>query len=188
MLRMEGDALRIDYAQSAEERAANKARLERVAAQILADVPGATLARDSAGRMTDIAVDHAEFARLDAAQIAHVVAVMESAGMSATVSSIHVNGWFGAYDKLGMARRFAAEHLGRDLDRDEARFAFCGDSPNDAPMFDFFTHACGVANVGDFAGRPFARPAYVTRGRGGEGFVELADVILAARAATPDKV
>ena len=32
------------------------------------EVPGATLARDSAGRVTDIAIDHAEFAHLDAAR------------------------------------------------------------------------------------------------------------------------
>ncbi len=67
---------------------------------MLREVPGATLARDSAGRVTDIAIDHGEFAHLDAGRSARVVAVMQREGMHATVSSIHVNGWFGEHTKL----------------------------------------------------------------------------------------
>lgn len=172
-----------------ETRATNRARLTALGEAILAAVPGCAVASDQLYRDADLAIDFREdVAPLPDRDVDRIVALFEAAGATAKVSSIHVNGWFGAYDKLGMARVFAAEHLGRDLDRDEGRFAFCGDSPNDAPLFAFFTHACGVANVEDFATRPFARPAYVTRGRGGEGFVELADAILAARGATPDKV
>jgi hypothetical protein len=39
--------------------------LREVAARVLREVPGATLARDGAGRVTDIAIDHAESVRLD---------------------------------------------------------------------------------------------------------------------------
>lgn len=177
------------FVADAGTRAANRARLTALGETILAAVPGCAIASDQLYREADLAIDFREdVAPLPDRDVDRIVALFEAAGATAKVSSIHVNGWFGAYDKLGMARLFATEHLGRDLDREEASFAFCGDSPNDAPMFEAFSHSCGVANIRDFAGRPFARPAYVTRARGGEGFVELADVILAARPAAPNKV
>jgi len=98
--------------------------------------------------------------------------------MTAKVSSIHVNGWFGAYDKLSMTRTLLAEAFGLDLDRERERFVFAGDSPNDAPMFAFFPHAVGVANVREFADRIATLPAYVTRGEAGAGFAELAAFLL----------
>jgi hydroxymethylpyrimidine pyrophosphatase-like HAD family hydrolase len=108
---------------------------------------------------------------------------MEAAGMRAKVSSIHVNGWFGDYDKLSTARRMLAEEFGVSLELQEAkeRWVFVGDSPNDAPMFGFFPNAVGVANVLDFADRMEAQPAYVTRARAGAGFVELCEALLMAR-------
>ena len=105
-------------------------------------------------READLAIDFCEdVAPLPPAAVDRIVAVFEAEGATAKVSSIHVNGWFGAYDKLSMTRRFVAEALGLDLDAERERFVFCGDSPNDAPMFGFFPNACGVANVRDFAGR-----------------------------------
>ena len=99
------------------------------------------------------------------------------------MSSIHVNGWFGEHDKLSMTRRFGAEVLALDIDAEQEQIMFCGDSPNDAPMFRHFPNACGVANVRDFAGRMEAEPAFVAPSRGGAGFVEIAAAILRARAA-----
>ena len=97
------------------------------------------------------------------------------------MSSIHVNGWFGSYDKLATSQRFATDILGIDLGRERDRVVFVGDSPNDAPMFGFFPHACGVANVLDFQGRMDAEPTYRTIARGGYGFLEVAERILSAR-------
>ena len=45
-----------------------------------------------------------------------VVALMRSEGMHATVSSIHVNGWFGEHNKLEGARWIVRELWGRELD------------------------------------------------------------------------
>ena len=172
------------FAASADERAANRHRIAAIGESILRAVPGAALASDQHYRETDLAIDFCEdVAPLPRAAVDRIVALMEAEGMTAKVSSIHVNGWFGAYDKLAMTRRFCAEVLGRDLDALQHRFVFCGDSPNDAPMFGFFANACGVANVHDFAGRLEASPAYVTAARGAAGFAELAAQILAARAA-----
>jgi HAD superfamily hydrolase (TIGR01484 family) len=176
------DEVVVEYAQDEAVRRANAERLHAVAARILAEVPGATLARDSAGRVTDIAIDHAEFAHLDDAAIARVVAIMESAGMHATVSSIHVNGWFGEHSKRTGARWIVQRLLGRDLDAERDDWLYVGDSTNDEPMFAAFALSVGVANIVDFAARLQRWPAYVTRLDRGRGFVEIAEALLAARA------
>ena len=112
---------------------------------------------------------------------AQILAVFARHGATAKVSSIHVNGWYGAYDKLSMARRLLSEAFGIDADADRAAIVFAGDSPNDGPMFGHFPHGVGVANVLDFADRLAHKPRWVTRGRGSQGFVELAEALLAAR-------
>ena len=98
------------------------------------------------------------------------------------VSSIHVNAWFGDYDKLSTSQRLLAEAF--DLDVGEsaarARCVYVGDAPNDAAAFAFFPHAVGVANVADFGSRLPVQPRWVTRGAGGAGFAELAAALLAA--------
>lgn len=165
------------------ERAANRKRLEAVRDAILAAVPGAALASDQLYREADLAIDFCEdVAPLPRGEIERIVALFEQAGATAKVSSIHVNGWFGDYDKLGMTRILMRECFGIELDAARDRFVFVGDSPNDAPMFGFFPHAVGVANVRAFESMLTAKPAYVTPSRGGEGFVELADALIAARA------
>jgi HAD superfamily hydrolase (TIGR01484 family) len=177
----EGDALVTEYAQDADTRAANARRLRAVAARVLAEVPGATVARDSDGRVTDIAIDHAEFAHLDAKAIAQVVALMQAEGMQATVSSIHVNGWYGEHDKWSGARWIVQRRLGRDLTAEADRWVYVGDSTNDQAMFARFALSVGVANLMDFADRLHTWPAYLAQGARGEGFAELTRMLLEAR-------
>lgn len=170
------------FAASAAERAANRERLTALGVRILAEVPGAAISADQGYREADLAVDFCEdVPRLSQASVARIVELFEAEGAVAKVSSIHVNGWFGAYDKLSMTRVFTRDVLGLDLDASRDRFLFCGDSPNDAPMFGFFPLACGVANVSDFSGRMPAEPAFVAQARGGEGFVEIVEHLLATR-------
>lgn len=165
-------------------RQANRARLEAVRDRILAEVPGTALASDQPYREADLAIDYCEdVPPLDAAAVRRIVTLFEAAGAVAKVSSIHVNGWFGEYDKLTMARLFAREALGFDLDVGLHRCAFLGDSPNDAPMFGVFPNAIGVANVAAFLGQIATPPRYVTRAAGGHGFAEAAALILDAREA-----
>jgi HAD superfamily hydrolase (TIGR01484 family) len=163
-------------------RAANRARLAAVRDRVLADVPGAVLASDQLYREADLAIDYCEdVPRLDDAAVDRIVAIMRGAGMTAKVSSIHVNGWFGDYDKLGMTRTLMRERFGVDLDADRDRYVFVGDSPNDTPMFGYFPLSIGVANVRRFAARLEHAPAYVTAADAGAGFAELAARLLAAR-------
>ena len=173
--------LRTEYAQDAATRERNARRLREVATRVLTEVPGATLARDSAGRVTDIAIDHSEFVHLDEATIERVADLMRSEGMNATVSSIHINGWFGEHDKLSGARWMLRRLYGRELDAELGRWVYVGDSTNDQTMFGHFPLSVGVANLRDFAERLHTWPAYLTEGERGAGFAEVAARLLSQR-------
>ncbi len=165
-----------------EERAANRTRLAAIGADILRAIPGAALASDQHYREGDLAIDFREdVSPLPRADVDRIVALMEAHGLTAKVSSIHVNGWFGRYDKLSMTRLLLAEAFAIDLDLDleRDRFVFAGDSPNDSAMFAFFPNSVGVANVRAFLDRIAIKPAYVTSAEAGAGFSELADLLLA---------
>jgi HAD superfamily hydrolase (TIGR01484 family) len=162
-----------------DARAEQRRRLRVVAEKILAAVPGAALASDQHYRESDLAIDFCEdVAPLPRTAVDRIVLLMQEEGMTAKVSSIHVNGWFGSYDKLTMTRTLFAEAFGDDLDSERGHYVFAGDSPNDGPMFAYFPNAVGVANIVPFLDRIETKPAYVTTGEAGEGFVELADYIL----------
>jgi HAD superfamily hydrolase (TIGR01484 family) len=170
------------YADDPEQRQADKVRLTLLGQEILDQVPGAAISVDQPYRETDLAVDFCEdVPPLSIAEVERIKRCFEQAGAHAKISSIHVNGWFGAYDKLSMSRRFFREGLDIDLDSVRDRVVFAGDSPNDAPMFAYFPNAVGVANVLDFADRLEAAPSWVCSNRGGQGFAELAEALLEAR-------
>jgi hypothetical protein len=163
------------------ERTKNRRRLEALKREILAAVPGTGVASDQLYREADLAIDYREDVEpLPAEAVARIVEMFEAAGATAKVSSIHVNGWFGDYDKLTTTRVMLAECFGVDLDADKEIYVFVGDSPNDAPMFAVFPNAVGVANLHDFEDRLTAKPAFITRARAGAGFAELAAALLDA--------
>ncbi|HWI81717.1 HAD-IIB family hydrolase [Ramlibacter sp.] len=166
----------------AATRAANTERLAEVRETILREVPGCALASDQFCRLYDLAIDFCEdVPPLPASAVQRIVALMERAGMTAKVSSIHINGWFGQYDKLSMAHLFLRERHGLALDAERERCVFAGDSPNDAPMFAYLPNAVGVANVARFALPAGQAPAYVTPSEAGAGFSELARFLIQAR-------
>ncbi len=177
----QGEEVLTEFAQDAATRAVNATRLRATETRVLREVPGATLARDSAGRVTDIAIDHSEFAQLDDAAIARVVAVMQAEGMVATVSSIHVNGWYGHHSKLTAAQWMLQRLFGRRLQDELPHWVYVGDSTNDQPMFQAFPLSVGVANLWCFAARLQHWPVYITEGERGAGFAEVAAALLAAR-------
>ncbi len=173
-----GGKLAKRFVEDAATRARHRRALRRIAKSILEQVPGAGLASDQPYRETDLAIDYCEdVAPLPLATAERIAGLMREAGLSAKVSSIHVNGWFGRYDKLAAARLLFAERFGLDLEGVKREVVYAGDSPNDAPMFDFFQNSVGMANVRRFPG---LRPKYVADGESGSGFAELAAHLLRA--------
>jgi HAD superfamily hydrolase (TIGR01484 family) len=162
-----------------EEREAVGRRLARLGDEIVAAVPGARIAADQPYRSADLAIDFAEdTGPLPPQEVDRIVGMMQAAGASAKISSIHVNGWFGEWDKLAMSRRLFREIYGIELDLEREIITFIGDSPNDEPMFAFFPHSVAVANIRPVLPRLKALPAYVTDAAAGDGFVEFAAVLL----------
>jgi HAD superfamily hydrolase (TIGR01484 family) len=170
------------YQLDASALADNTARMAQVAAQVLAEVPGVELTRDGGGRETDLAFDYAEHAQLTPAKVQQVLDVLHRAGMHTTVSSIHIHGCFGDFNKWMGACWITQALLGRDLPAELDRWVFVGDSGNDQAMFQHFTHCVGVANIARFADRLTHLPTYVTEGARGAGFAEVARAILDAQA------
>lgn len=169
------------FLQSAEQRATNRTRLVALGEHILRAVPGTALASDQPYRELDLAIDFCEdVAALDDAAIDRIVEEFERAGAVCKVSSIHVNGWYGAFDKLTGCRRIVRELWGEDLDEERDRYAFFGDSANDEPMFGYFPLGIGVANVARFLPRMKDHPAWITEGEGGHGFAEGVRLLLGA--------
>ena len=115
---------------------------------------------------------------LDRAQVDRIVAIFEKHGAVAKISSIHVNGWFGDYDKLTMTRLFFEEILEKDLDQVKDQAVFSGDSPNDEPMFRYFPNSVGVANIRAFEQILTHRPRWITDREGGYGFAEMVSCLV----------
>jgi len=108
---------------------------------------------------------------------------MHEQGMHATVSSIHINGWYGEHTKLTGARWIMQRLLSRDIESERERWAYVGDSTNDQLMFGHFPLSVGVANLLQFAEQLSVWPAYVTQEARGAGFAEVAQRLVAARRA-----
>ncbi len=171
------------YFASDAERAANARKLDAIRDEALVKVPGCAVSADQAYRVADLAIDFREdVAPLPDEAIKKIVAVFTAHGAEAKISSIHVNGWFGKYDKLTTTLKLLQEEFGMSADDARAGVVFSGDSPNDEPMFKYFPLSVGVANVNDIAHLIATKPSFITAKRSGEGFVELSERLLALRA------
>jgi len=163
-------------------RPGKRERLISIRDEILTSIPGTAIASDQLYREADLAIDYCEdVPALGQREIDQICEIFKKYGATCKVSSIHVNGWFGDYDKLKMTKIFVQEQWGMDLDINKERFLFCGDSPNDEPMFQYFPHSAGVKNILRFSDHMRHLPAFITNNEGGEGFAEIVDVILQRR-------
>ena len=161
-------------------RATNQARMQQIGTRVMFQVPGVLTTRDSEGRETDLAFDYNEYARLPPAMVQRVVDLLQAYGMHTTVSSIHIHGCFGNFNKWQGANWIVRELLQRDLALELDRWAFVGDSGNDQAMFEHFTHSVGVANIRRFEAQLTHLPRYITDCERGAGFAEVATAIVSA--------
>jgi HAD superfamily hydrolase (TIGR01484 family) len=170
------------YAQDEVTRKDNLAALHKIAADVLKTFPGTAIASDQAYREIDVAVDFAEDVKPLSLETAQNIALhFHAAGAEAKVSSIHVNAWFGIHNKLTMSLRMLCELFDIKAEKELHKIVYLGDSPNDAPMFSHFQNSTGVANLSPFAHLISTLPRYVTRGEGGIGFAEFANILLATK-------
>lgn len=166
------------YFKTDKERKEDVKKLLKIKQQILRKIPGCRVSADQSYREADLAIDFCEdVPPLSIKDIDRIVNCFNEAGAQAKISSIHVNGWFGNYDKLTMTRLFFEEVFSLSLDQIKKRIIFSGDSPNDSPMFSYFPHSVGVANVLNFKERMECDPTWITKKEGGSGFAEMVDIL-----------
>ena len=167
------------YYKTEKQRSNDQKKLERIKQEILQKVPGCRVSADQAYREADLAIDFCEdVPSIPMEDVEKIVRCFKRAGAQAKISSIHVNGWFGDYDKLTMTHLFFKEVFRSDLDKIKEHVVFTGDSPNDVPMFDYFPHSVGVANIVRFKNTIDHKPAWITENEGGYGFAEMVDRLL----------
>jgi len=178
----EDHKLKKRFLDSYDVRAEKRLRLSRIRDEILIKVPGTAIASDQLYRETDVAIDYCEDVKpLNQDAIKQICEIFSKYEATCKVSSIHVNGWFGDYNKLGMTKTFVQERWGLNLDTEKGRFLFCGDSPNDEPMFHYFHYTAGVKNILHFADQIKHMPTFIASKDGGEGFAEIVETILKGR-------
>ena len=167
------------YFKTDQQRLQDKKKLAIIEKNILRQVPGCKVSADQPYREADLAIDFSEDVQaLSQMDIDKIVDMFEQEGATAKISSIHVNGWFGNYDKLSMTKIMFKEVFKKDIDKIKENIIFSGDSPNDEPMFEYFSNSVGVANVLAFKDTLKSKPAWITKKNGGFGFSQLAEVLL----------
>ena len=111
-----------------------------------------------------------------------MVRVITGAGARSFLSSVHLHATFDPDDKASGSIAYLARAFGEDPGAaTRARWAFVGDSGNDAACFAAFRVTFGVANVRAHLARIPVTPRYVARKTMGEGFAEIARRIVEGR-------
>jgi hydroxymethylpyrimidine pyrophosphatase-like HAD family hydrolase len=168
---------------SADQRAERTARLARLVERVREVVPEARLTDDARFRVSDVTWDVGELVTLPDDRVRLVAREIDRAGARSTQSSVHLHATFDVDDKATGAVRFCDGRFGVEPGAARVRFAFAGDSGNDAACFSAFRTTFGVANVRSSLGRLSLTPRYVAARPMGEGFAEIASAILAWRQA-----
>jgi HAD superfamily hydrolase (TIGR01484 family) len=168
-----------------QERKEGREKLERVRERVLREVPASRIAADQPFRLTDLAIDFCEdvVPPLSREEIDRICAIIEEEGATYKISSIHINCWYGSFDKVSGVSRFLADR-GQNFSSKAVQdsIAFIGDSPNDEPMFRAVQHSIAVANIRSFLDRLSRMPAYITEKQSAEGFSEAVQIILKRKA------
>ncbi len=177
--RYDGSKMVRHFVRGKEERADDRENLKKILSDVMEEVPGAGIASDQFCRLFDLAIDFSEDVKaLPAAKIKKIVEIFERHGAVAKVSNIHVNGWYGDYDKVSTCRLYLKKEFKFDEKKMKANCAFVGDSPNDEPMFEFFPFSFAVANIKAYIKDLKSKPAFVAKKAEAQGFAQVADRLL----------
>ena len=167
------------YWTSANEMQAKKLELLHKIQALLPEFSPLQLAQDQAYRLTDVAVDYAQDQNPPLPDLRDaMLEKLHSLGIQAKASSIHINIWFGEYDKFAMAERVLTEQYGLNRTQILEQVIYVGDAPNDESMFAQFPLSIGVANIAQHLDNMPHLPGWITQKPGGHGFAELAEKLL----------
>ena len=161
-----------------EQRAERRQRLDALVSELRSRFSELVPSDDVAGRVADFSFDIGESRQVDAGVVKAATELAHERGARVVRSSIQLHLSYDGDDKASGVLRFLHAVHGVDVTSARHRFAFVGDSENDAPCFGTFEHSFGVANL---RGRPSLEPAYRASQPMGAGFAEIAGVILDGR-------
>ncbi|MBS2014705.1 MAG: HAD-IIB family hydrolase [Deltaproteobacteria bacterium] len=177
----EGKGVAVLFDGDAEAVAARRARLDALVTTVARAMPTVRLADDNHARRSDVAWDIGERERLSPERVEELASLVVAAGARTTRSSVHLHASYERDDKASGVVRFLHARFGVDAGAALGRFAFVGDSGNDAACFAAFRTTVGVANVAPYVRSISVPPRWVTTAPRGAGFAELARALLAAR-------
>ena len=170
------------YLQSDKDRLAGQRGLDIIKKRVLEEVPGSGVSSDQAFRIADLAIDFCEdVPPLDTDSINRICGIIEEEGAVYKVSSIHINCWYGDYDKLSCFNRFLIDFTGNTLEAMQDRVIYIGDSPNDEPMFEKLEYSAAVNNIVNYLDRINHFPVYKSSKNSGEGFKDIVETIFCKR-------
>lgn len=177
----DGKGVRLIFDGADAEVEARRAKLDALVERVSRELSHVRLADDNHGRRADVAWDVGERVTLPESDVAALARIVVEAGARTTRSSVHLHATYERDDKASGVVRFLRERFGVDAGAALHRYAFVGDSANDAACFSAFTTTFGVANVRAFVDRVTVPPRYVATAERGAGFAEIARAILARR-------
>lgn len=154
---------------SPTERQARRGRLRALTDELMSRFPELQLTDDCGGRVSDVTVDIGERVSLPPERVERAATLARELGARTTRSSVHLHLSLDPDDKASGALRFLHQRLGVRPSAARFRWAFIGDSENDAACFAAFAQSVGVANL---RGRFSLPPRYITRAERGQGFIE----------------
>ncbi len=170
------------YNLSEDERIQCIEGLLRIRRRVLEEVSGCAIASDQDYRLFDLAIDYCEdVSPLDQDALKRIIEIIEEEKAVYKISSIHINCWYGQYDKVSCLKRFLMDKTGKAVNEYQKRVFFVGDSPNDEPIFRELNYTGAVANIKKFLDSMKAHPLYLTSGESGNGFREMVQVLLEKR-------
>ena len=162
-----------------DERKKNREKRLKLEKRVLSEVPSCRISVDQPFRIADLAIDISEDVEpLSQEDIEKICRIIEEAEAEYKISSIHINCWYGKYDKLTCFDRFLSDFTGGTIADYQDRLIYCGDSPNDEPMFAALENTVAVANIKKYLDSLDNMPAYITGKKGAHGFSELTEFLL----------
>jgi HAD superfamily hydrolase (TIGR01484 family) len=177
----EGKGVALQFDGEANEVAERRARLDRLVDTVAKAMPHVKLADDVHARRSDVAWDIGERERLDPSAVEELAALVVAGGARTTRSSVHLHASFERDDKASGAIRFVRNRFGDDAGAALHRWAFVGDSGNDAACFAAFKTTFGVENVRAYARTISVPPRWIAPSKRGAGFAEIAKAIVSSR-------
>lgn len=135
---------------------------------------------DQCARFFDIAYDKK---KMDHTEIKALKNTLIMFGANFSESSIHINAWFGNYDKKSSLKYFLPNVLGISEEDYLKNGIYLGDSYNDQPLFEYIPLSIGMHTVEDNRENFEILPQYITRGTSGDGWCEVIVSLLKERKA-----